>query len=644
MRTRSRITVRQLVFSIAFLVAFLLLVTFLFTYHRDEHLFENITTRLFRSEMESNTLNMHYTIAYPDNFGIHNYKAVLPCYSSDNRLSGQAGLENLISALSSLNADKLSEEDQYARNLLLKSLSNSLSMSNYPYFEEPLSPSSGMQVQLPILLAEYTFRTEQDVADYLRLLDQTDEYFSSLLAFEQEKASQGLLMASSSLQKVIDQCDTVLDKTALEEESHFLQSTFRERITCLIKDKTITLEKAKKYVVLNNRLLRTVMQPAYEALADGLCLLLGNSGSSACVPSGSVSPGTSSSGSASLKGLAAYENGAEYYSLLLRSQTGSDRNIPEIEDLLLSKLSEETKKIAQLVNENEDLSDLDYEAALADAFPYRNASQMLTDLQQRMQNDFPAINPSGQKTGIPQSDIPIQISVKPVSKSLENYCAPAFFLTPPIDDATNNVIYLNGKNSPSSLELYTTLAHEGYPGHLYQTVYYNQLQNPLEDISAASLARQLLWYGGYLEGWALYVEFLSFDYASQILLERDQPQLSAAVQIEKHNRSMLLCLYTLIDILIHYENASLQQVGGLLDSVGITDPDAAAVIYEYIVENPANYPKYYLGYLEILALKKQAEEQWQDSYTDCGFHTFFLNAGPSDFFSLQELLKASKNR
>ena len=109
MRTRSRITVRQLVFSIAFLVAFLLLVTFLFTYHRDEHLFENITTRLFRSEMESNTLNMHYTIAYPDNFGIHNYKAVLPCYSSDNRLSGQAGLENLISALSSLNADKLSE-------------------------------------------------------------------------------------------------------------------------------------------------------------------------------------------------------------------------------------------------------------------------------------------------------------------------------------------------------------------------------------------------------------------------------------------------------------------------------------------------------------------------------------------------------
>ncbi len=615
MRTRSRITVRQLLLSISFLAAFLLLVTFLFTYRRDERLFENIVTRLFRSEMTSNTLNMHYTIAYPDNFGIHNYKAVLPAYSPDNRLSGLAGLENLISALSSLHEDKLSEEDRYARKLLLKSLSNSLSMSSYPYFEEPLSPSSGMQVQLPLLLAEYTFRTEQDVTDYLKLLDQTDEYFAGLLLFEQEKASRGLLMASSSLQKVIDQCDSVLDQASLEKESHFLQSTFLERLLPLIKDGTLSLEDGKKYVVLNNRLLRTVMQPAYEALADGLCLLTDDTGADPAQDTDSP------------KGLAAHEGGREYYRLLLLSETGSYRDIPEIKELLLTKLSEETAAITRIMNENEKLSDLDYETALADAFPYREASQMLADLKQRTKKDFPEL----------PSPVSPQVQIKSVSKSLEDYCAPAFYLTPPIDDTIHNAIYLNEKNNPSCLELYTTLAHEGYPGHLYQTLCFH-LQNPSEDASAASLARQLLWYGGYLEGWALYVEFLSFDYASQILLERDQPLLSAAVQAEKHKRSMLLCLYSLLDLYIHYENASLQQAGKLLEPFGITDPATVSAIYEYIAEEPANYPKYYLGYLEILELKELAREQWQDAYTDYEFHSFFLKAGPSDFSSLRDLL------
>ena len=67
------------------------------------------------------------------------------------------------------------------------------------------------------------------------------------------------------------------------------------------------------------------------------------------------------------------------------------------------------------------------------------------------------------------------VTVKDVVPSLEPYSAPAFYLTTPLGDSDNNVIYINRRNSPQGLELYTTLAHEGFPGHLYQTVYSNRI-------------------------------------------------------------------------------------------------------------------------------------------------------------------------
>lgn len=609
MRSHTHITIRQILFGAVFLAAFTALTIFLFTYRRDERLFDNVSTRLFREELSSNTLNMHYTLAYPVNFGIYDYDVILPCYSSDNRLTSQAQTENVLALLRSLTSSRLSPEDNYTRSLLLESLDNSLAMSAYPYYEEPLAPSSGMQSQLPILLAEYTFRSRQDVEDYLKLLDQTDEYFASLLTFEQEKAQAGCLMAGSSIRKVIQQCDTILTKEELDAETHFLQTTFRERLEGLLSEQEITRDEALAYLAQNDRLLKTVMLPAYEMLADGLIVLEDDT-----IP---------------LSGLAARPDGSTYYEYLLFSETGSSRPVSEIKEMLLEKFQEEYDSIRKILTNQPSLAALSYDSGLTDGFPYNSASQMLTDLQERMQEDFP---PLDEKESLPA------VSVKAVSKSLQDYCAPAFYLTPPLDDTSANVIYINEKNSPSGLELYTTLAHEGYPGHMYQSVFHNRTQMDSE----SSNVRQILWYGGYLEGWALYVEFISFDYASQLYTQEGQTELAAAVQLEKHNRSLQLCLYSLLDIMIHYENTPFEQITKVLNSFGIKSEASVSAIYEYITEEPANYLKYYLGYLEILSLRDQARTLWQESYTDYAFHSFFLTCGPSGFSLLSEQLAQTK--
>lgn len=584
------------------LLAFTFLTLFLFSYQKDEKRFTNITSRLFTEEMISNTLNMHYTIAFPSDFGICEYDPVLPGYCADASRQGQISLENTLASLKSLNRNKLEASDAWLHRLLVRYLENSLTLSSFSYYNGPLSPSSGMQSQLPILLAEYTFRSKRDVEDYLSLLEQTDQYFASLLLYEQEKADAGLLMPAASLKSVREQCDTIISASSLQSGTHFLQTTFRERLESLTDANLITPEEAQKYINTNDRLLKTVLLPAYTALGDGLLILEDES-----VP---------------LTGLAAFPRGKEYYESLLISETGSYRSVSQIQELLTTYFTREFETLRALLSEHPEIAQK-YSNDESVDFPYENAAQMLTDLKGRMTGNFPAVPGDN-----------CSVSIKAVSQSLSDYCAPAFYLTTPLDDTTWNVIYINEPKTPKGLELYTTLAHEGYPGHLYQNIYHNRT-----DLSRGERpVKELLWYGGYLEGWALYVEFMSYDYASAMLQETNRGQDALWVQTEKHNRSLQLCLYSLLDIMIHYENASYSQVAKVLEKFGIDDSSSVRAIYTYIVQEPCNYLKYYLGYLEILSLRERARSLWGDDYSDYRFHCFYLDNGPADFLSLNELL------
>lgn len=603
MKRHSHLTIRQLLFALTFLLAFLGLTVFLFTYQRDEKRFESLTARLFAEEMASNTLNLHYTLANPADFGIRDYQPSLACYVPGAALSSQAGTENMLAALQDLRTEKLSAPNAYLCQLLTRSLENGLALSSFPYYDEPLSLASGAQAQLPILLAEYTFRSRRDVEDYLALLDQTDEYFASLLIYEQEKAAAGFPMPASFLQSVREQCDTIVTKDALEAGSHFLQTTFRERLEELTRQGLITAEESEQYLSRNERLLKTVLLPAYAELGDGLLLLEDDS----ALPAG----------------LAALPEGKAYYEQLLISQTGSYRSMEEIQQMLLAQFSKEYEAVKALAQAHPEAVS-QYASGSAADFPYRSASQMLLDLKERMAEDFPPI-PEGS----------VEVHVKAVSDSLADYCAPAFYLTAPLDATDSNTIYINRQKTPDGLDLYTTLAHEGYPGHLYQTVYHNRAS-----LAAGERpARQLLWYGGYQEGWALYVEFLSYQYASDLLREDGQETAAIAATLEGHNRSLQLCLYSVIDVLIHHEGASYSQIAKMLESFGITDSASAKAIYYYIIQEPCNYLKYYLGYLEILSLREEAKTLWGEAYTDYRFHSFYLDCGPSDFTSLQERLE-----
>lgn len=597
--TKSRILLGT---SLSFLI---LALSFLLFASRDAASFCKFCDNFFVSELSGNTLNMHYTIANPSNYGIDSYEPVLPSYSKEGKDNSLRELNASIELLQSVNPDRLSQENAFTYRLLLPYLENEREGMELYYYANPLSPSSGMQSQLPILLAEYTFRSKQDITDYLALLEQTDTYFAGITDYMKDQSKQGLFMPDYSVDKVIKQCDTIMDTSLLEAGTHFLNSTFEERLDNLLRQGIITEEEKKTYLSENSRLLTTVMLPAYQKLGDELLLLKGS--------------GTNENG------LAHYPHGKKYYLYLLRSNSGSYRDIKDIKMLLLQDFERNYEALYTLSKENPSLASMT-ETSIED-FIYDVPSDMLKNLQQMMANDYPAL------TQVTEDAMPV-CTVKSISKNLEEYCSPAFYLTPPLDDIHENVIYINQKNNPEGVELYTTLAHEGYPGHLYQTVY-SQLH--FRQMNANPI-RSLLNYGGYVEGWAMYVELESYDYA-KTLMKNLSPQADILYESYKLDRQIQLCLYSLLDIAIHYEGATYEQVHKILANIGISNPSTTRAIYEYITEEPTNYLKYYLGYLEILSLKNEARQLWGNTYSDYRFHKFYLENGPADFPNLLKQLK-----
>ena len=581
--------------------------------HQDAR-FLAFAQNFFLEEVQANPIHLHYTIDDPASYGIDESSLSLPVYQAGSATEEIYALSQAREELSRIDPNALQEKNRRLYELLDSYLTAAADVAAHPYFSEPLSPSSGVPSELPILFAEYRLDDIPDVENYLNILEQLPAYFDGLILYEQEKAAAGLFMSDATADRMIAQCTALLDVNKLEDGSHFLETTFADRLKRLVDQGTLTSEAASAYEAQHKRLLTTLVVPAYDRLADALTLLKGQGGE--------------------LCGLAKQENGREYYLALLKLRTGSYRSIQEIKRLLAEDLKLNYESLLAILRQNPSLQTMIVQTP---AFlPEMTPEEVLSDLQEEIGTTYPAI-PQG------RDNAPIHSTIKYVDESLAAYSAPAFYMTPPIDNICENLICLNPKDNGDDLSLYTTLAHEGYPGHLYQTVYSKRFQEQEGSLPLGSV----LYYGGYVEGWAMYVELASYDRAIALAV-REHPEAALYYQACRLDRQFRLGLYSLLDVAIHYDGLSLEEVSALCRGLGISDGEALSSLYAYIAEEPCNYLKYYLGYLEIMELKRQAAVLWSDTdlrratYDNTDFlyhfHTFLLQNGPADYRTLARRL------
>ena len=538
--------------------------------------FEQFTDEIFRNEITSNTLNLHYSIEDPKSCGITDYAISLGDYSKQARSETQRYLSQLNSELTTHPYSALSLENQLTYDLLSDYLTTQLALHQYELYEEPLSYSGGMQMQLPILFAEYELQSKQDVQDYLALLGCTDEYFAQIMEFEKEKADAGLFMSAEQCQAVIESCSAFLEKT----DEHYLITTFENRIQKLDLNKIEITAYCKK----NKEILTEQLFPAYEAMIADLKTLQ-NKGKNP-------------------NGLSYFAQGKDYYALLVYALTGCNDSPEKLFHRIEQQRLEDLVACTTLQTNNKTL----LEEGSSFQLPTTDPNTILALLQQKIQDDFPA----------PPA---CTYTIHYVDSALEEYLAPAFYIVAPLDDYTENTIYLNKGHLTDNLYTFTTLAHEGYPGHLYQTVMSYEYELPL--------VRSILGYAGFTEGWATYIEMMSYAYTG---MPEDFALLLA------HNQSATLSLYASSDIGIHYYGWTKEDMYNFWSSYGICDTDVINEITQLILSEPGNYLQYYVGYIEFLELLDYARATLGNDFSLKEFHRAVLDIGPAPFSILEKYL------
>lgn len=543
--------------------------------------FVKFADNLFLEEVVSNTLNLHYTLAHPEEYGITDYAISLGTMSDAPNPEHYEKIEQYIQELQKFDYKKLSSENRITLDMLLLYFTTEKSSEKFYYLNEPLNETLGIQAQLPVLLAEYTFYDKQDIIDYLKLLKTIDVYFGQILAFEQAKAKQGLLMSDDSLEGIIAQCREFI----ADPQNNFLAEVFQDKLKEFSQSvEELSQKEIQDYQEAHQRIMEKRVFPAYETLAQGLEALKGMGRNE--------------------NGLRHYPSGRLYYQYLLQSEVGVYTTVDAIEKQLYNQLMADYREMGAMLKKSPSLITAVYQ----NDFTLESPQDALKLLEKTYVKDFPALDKA-------------KYQVKYVHPSLSEFLSPAFYLTPPMDVLSPNTIYINQASQTSDLELFATLSHEGFPGHLYQSLYFQQ--------GKPHAIRCIMGFGGYVEGWATYIESYGYQYA---------PVDADLTRLLWLNRSVNLCIYSLLDVGIHYYGWSLDNAAQYLKPFGITDDEVVREIFQSVVEAPANYLRYYLGSLNFTQLREKMQEEQGSEFDIREFHRRTLEIGPVQFPVLKKHL------
>ena len=543
--------------------------------------FEQLCRRLFEAQLTASFLSLHYSLADPAAYGISDYEISFGDFSLDAMEEDFQAQQEILAALRDIDPQLLTEDQALTWEILTDTLETEQTSQDCLLYYQPLAPSIGVQAQLPVLLAEYVFYDAGDIEEYLTLLADIDRYYRQILDFEKEKARAGLFLTDACADQIIEECEAY----TVDPEYNFMTTSFDQRVDAM---EELSEEERAACKERNLEIVASDFIPAYELLLKGLEDLKGT-----C---------------ANELGLCYYAGGKTYYEYLVRSLGSTYPSIDKMKRAIEQQIRSDLSAISDIVQEHPETA----EEAAGYQFAYTTPESILRQLEAQAAEEFPEIED-------------YSYSARYVPEALRQTLGPAFFLVPPIDRYNSCVIYINPDSVSQNQSLFTTLAHEGIPGHLYQNVYF--LSHCTSDI------RKILSFGSYSEGWATYVEHCAYT--------MDNGLSPALGELLARNASATLGLHALMDINIHYYGWDREQVASYLEQFfDIRGGGVADALFDAMLSSPANYLEYYVGYLEILNMRQQAEETLGDRFEAKEFHRFLLDIGPAPFTVIRPRFQA----
>jgi uncharacterized protein (DUF885 family) len=535
--------------------------------------FEAFLADLFLNEISLDTITLHYSVQDPSAYQLENQEA--KWYSSDE--ADRYPNDRILEILATYDPNVLTEDQQLTYRILKSFCEKSLEISDekYAYFIGNFDLAGGIQSNLPTVLSEYEFYSEKDVQDYISLLYLTDDYLSVLLEEEDLRVEAGYGWSDSVLDEILEQCRQISDAG----DDFYLYSVTTDKLSAL---DFLSDSQKSEYIAQATEAIQNGLIPAFSKTVERLESYKGKATNSL--------------------GLCYFENGADYYQLLAQINTGTELTCQEMIDALDADFADLYSQLYQvyLYNSAAYMAYVEgsYDVSLTDP------EDILSYLRQKINDDFPAI--SGDSYEI--SYLPSELE-EVMSDVL------AYYVTPQVDNYLHGKIRINGA-SLSESGFYSTLAHEGFPGHMYQSVYFYS-QNP-SDI------RKLLSCSGYSEGWAVYAE----NYAYKLYaFEKYDTALTRLYQIDDQLSWNVSCR---IDLGVNYEGWTLTDLQNYLEENGF-DSSSAQEIMDFVIGSPTTYLQYYIGYLEFKQMYEEASTTLSKNFDAKEFHEAVLSVGSVPF-------------
>lgn len=553
--------------------------------------FEEITNGFFRDVYKNDMLNLHYTVKNLEDYGFERVKL-------DLNATTDADFDAVVTELKTLDYDLLSRDNKIVYDMFMEEDKDDEVRQTLTYQTSSFSYSSGIQSNFITIAIEYVFQVEQDICDYLDMLEQFPEYIETCIDGEEERIEAGYGYPDFILDEIISQCDEVIN----EEPSSCIY-VVNENIDAV--DFLSDSEKAE-YKVKNEKYVNDYVIPTYQRMKEALTGFKGKSSNQ----DGAI---------------CSYEGGEEYYKMMIKDYAGYDGTAQELADKLSNYISDIYSTLSSLVNQSND----NYNQYLAwiegDDSDYGTPDEILSDILTKYTEKFPAVE-----------DPQYNIQYLPESYGKANPSILAYYVTPQIDNYIQGSIKINGYSDSEGSDLYNTVLHEGYPGHMYQSVYF--LSN------RATPVRECFSYSGYSEGWAVYAANQAWE-----LYDGYTGDKSIYDELNAINVSLNYALNAYLDVGVNGLGWSGRRVatmyymalGYSLSEISsmLTDEDIES-FKEYrnvFVEMPGVYLSYGAGNMFFEEARSYAEKAAGDSFDEIEFHQLVLDIGPMSFTSLNKL-------
>lgn len=552
--------------------SFLMISSILTPIHAKES-FSDFEDELFQEMMSEDYTTLHFSLRDYQKYGIEKPDVNIGDASWDDYEDNVEDCDEYLKKLQSFDYDSLSETEQKDYRTISFYLERNKELNSYPYFDWAFNSAEGVIDNLLTTFTEFVFYEKEDIDDYLATLASVPAYLDQCLENTKKQAAKGYFLTDAMLKATEDAIEKFVDK----KDDNELIKIFDENIDAF---DGLSAEEKEAYKKKNREIVLNAYIPSYEKVAEELQKLKGSRKADYNVSS--------------------LDGGSEYYAALARYKTSIDADVETILDICTQYIEKSVDELYDIMQNHSEVTE--------ETLDFDSAEDVLSYLEGHL-DAFPVLDK-------------VYYDVQYLDPSVANDSIVAYYLSPPVDDMRDNVIKINGDNVSDVLDLYTTLAHEGFPGHLYQTNYYIQQQPSLLRTQLTMMGYQEGW-GMFAEGQALHVSGLS-EYASEY---------------QKINIELNYVLSAAVDLGVNGLGWSTKDVSKYLDRLDLNS-SIAKDLYDFPTLQPGTILPYGVGVAMFELLENKAKNALGNDFDQKAFNEVLLNDGNRPFEVVEDDVNA----